>query len=202
MFKLERGERGFVWPLGEKLAQGKQFFKTVGIMWLSIYYIICSVVAKSPHHSSESSCSALYTQRSKKEFSWSLQQVYVDLRYQEGGTGATGRVSFLGMAKSLERRKLYSFVYAGKKLLSAWGALGEKGSGAWHHKELGDGGWALGEGSKKQMLQYWCGEQWEDWEMTGKGHEDNKLFVLFLQGNEVLIEKWGELMCLDLCRVS
>lgn len=96
-------------------------------MWLSIYYIICSVVAKSPLHDSESSCSPLYTQRSKKEISWSLQQVYIDLRYQEGGTGATGRVSLLDTAKSLERGKLYSFVYAGKKLLSAWGASGEKG---------------------------------------------------------------------------
>lgn len=38
--------------------------------------------------------------------------------------------------------------------------------------------------------------------MAGKRHEDNKLFVLFLEGNEVLIERWGELMCLDLCTAS
>lgn len=37
--------------------------------------------------------------------------------------------------------------------------------------------------------------------MAGKGHEDSKLFV-FLQGNKVLIEIRGELMCSDLCIVG
>lgn len=202
MLKLRWGRRGFCVAFGEKLAMGKQFFETVGIMWLYIYCINCSIVANSPNHGSESGGLALYTQRSEKEINWSLQQVYIDLRYWQGGARATGRVSLLATAKSLERSKLYSFVYVRKKLLPAWGALGEKSWKAWQHKELGDGGWALVEGSKKQMLQYWCGGQQEALEMTGKGHEHNKLFVVFLQGNKVLIERWGALMCLDLCTVS